>query len=444
MQEENILDLSILLGKETEHNWEPRDRLLKSLQASPSQIITDPDVLKECFTGILACAQSLRTQLMCTACYLLKYLATTRSLDESLCFLAWNTLYKQLGSTKKIAGQATQEVLQEVTHLMGIERFLQLYKETILGEKNVSLRSRAIQILHEFLDRQGRNVNCEIDEILRKGLSDASPDVRNTAASIFTSLQNKSPEWADAFLSALNASAAKKLFGTKAAPKPTQNIPLPSLPPKYQQTPHEIVNEEAQEQAKREEDEEDNEVILQLHSTPFNVSNVTNESMSIHVNASQKVDVPSIPCSPIKEVLEQKEKVTPLHHKQPLTLLTGKPLTNGDRVGALGLATSTPLRVILAQKQQTQPKQFADSNIYGTPSRQGSIVDALLVKLMSASNENDVTGRIGALNRLLLSSESQRQGLWSPGQLAVLFADLLRWFERHYADCNSSSVHFVK
>ena len=194
-------------GKETEQNWLARDKHILALRKlnkgnAPSEHnAVFLGQVKLCRDGILKVVNSLRTTPSTNACYLIQELARTlgSGIDP---MVEWfmDSLIKLCGHTKAISAQnANQTIATLVNHVTYTKTLLQ-HVSGASTDKNVRPRGFAQGWLKTLI---GRYVNHKqvlehnngvetIEKVLRKGLSDQDPGVRDSARDAYWSFN---PLW---------------------------------------------------------------------------------------------------------------------------------------------------------------------------------------------------------------------------------------------------------
>lgn len=194
-------------GKETEQNWMARDKHIITLRKinngnAPSDF--HPVFLaqiKQFRDGILKVVNSLRTTPSTNACYLLQ--EVTRTLGSDLDpMVEWllETLIKLAGHTKVISAQNANQTISTLCNHVSYSKNLLQHILNASGDKNVRPRGYAQgwlkviigrHINHKHVLEHGSGVET-IEKILRKGLADPDPGVRDSARDSYWSFN---PLW---------------------------------------------------------------------------------------------------------------------------------------------------------------------------------------------------------------------------------------------------------
>ena len=201
-------------GKESEQNWILRDKDTTKLRRitkgnAPSEFHSVFVVgIKSLLDGILKVATSLRTTMSTNGCQLVQELAKTLgpSIDPWLEVLL-QTFVKMCAATKNIAaqnGNATVEaIMTNVSYSKRVVEHVMLASQ----DKNVQprtfssawvkalIRKHKSQIEHTGLD--------SFEKILKKGLTDANPKVREAYRSTYWTFALVWPQKAEAYVYAI-------------------------------------------------------------------------------------------------------------------------------------------------------------------------------------------------------------------------------------------------
>ncbi|GAA5996810.1 uncharacterized protein JCM10292_003216 [Rhodotorula paludigena] len=226
-------------GKETEQNWQVRDRSVAAVRGMLLGGVAQGElqaVFVQCVRGVLdgiiRTSSSLRTTLAISTLTLISELATSlppSQLDQLLDPLL-SHLLSMASQTKKIVGSASQSSAATLmTHAPYHLRTVQLVA-ALLSEKTVSARQFGAQHLVTVLDSYGRTSRAaldstggtdELERAIAKALADPNAQVRETARRAYWAFVERG--WADRaerVREALDASARKLLDKVKPAQAP--------------------------------------------------------------------------------------------------------------------------------------------------------------------------------------------------------------------------------
>ncbi|ORX95061.1 ARM repeat-containing protein [Basidiobolus meristosporus CBS 931.73] len=191
---------TVFKGKETEDNWESRDRAWQRLRGiirsdAPSRYqSTMTGGLRNSMTLILDTLHSLRTSLALSTLNLVKDLAVFLGsmLDPHLDQLLANLL-KLNTQTKKLVAQASFETTCVVLRMTSYNHRTTNTITMAMGDKNVQLRGFVIGYVKVLLEAFGGRKEVfekshgvdSIENCIRKGVSDANPQVRESSRELF-------------------------------------------------------------------------------------------------------------------------------------------------------------------------------------------------------------------------------------------------------------------
>lgn len=202
-------------GRETEHNWIPRDKSVTKLRRLTSgNAPTDFHVafligIKSLIDGINKVANSLRTTMSTNGCQLVQELAKVlgTSFDPMTDFFLPGFI-KMSGATKHISQQngsvTADTILANVSfHMRSMQQVWSAYQE-----KNVSIRMYATGWLKTLIKKHGSKPHFEgslelVEKCLRKGLADANPKVKEGTRSTYWTYAKCWPAKAEAFMASL-------------------------------------------------------------------------------------------------------------------------------------------------------------------------------------------------------------------------------------------------
>ncbi|ORY39948.1 hypothetical protein BCR33DRAFT_719753 [Rhizoclosmatium globosum] len=217
---------SLFSGSESEDNWQSRDRAMAALTEALSTSADAGEVvglnLKIVLDSVLKSTASLRTTLVMTACACVAAIAA---------HVAPSTLEPQLDNMKLVASAgatATMAIIQHAPfHIKTLQSFI-----TTAGDKNAQVRSHGIKFTlaatTHIVIEEGRGewfarvggLEC-VASCLKKALSDASPEVRETSRQLFDLYNEHWPARGEALLNELEP-ATRKAVLKSVAKKPGQ------------------------------------------------------------------------------------------------------------------------------------------------------------------------------------------------------------------------------
>nr|CAG8439591.1 11501_t:CDS:10 [Entrophospora candida] len=229
-------------GEESEENWLVRERGINRLRT-----LIDGDVIalyhdtfmngiKILMDGIIKSLTSLRTALTLATCGLIKDLSMRlgSSIDPFADNLLVN-LIKMAASTKKIVGQAASNAANALLSKTSYHSRHVLQVWYTMEEKNIQLRIFAIGYVRTLLlthfdrrDAMERTGGAEsLEKCVKKGLTDANPNVREGCRSVFWIFYQTFPERGEKLLKNLEP-AVKKLVERD---RPKDMVPAATPPP---------------------------------------------------------------------------------------------------------------------------------------------------------------------------------------------------------------------
>ncbi|KAL7423564.1 suppressor of tub2 mutation [Cryptotrichosporon argae] len=236
-------------GKETELNWAPREKALIRIRGMLRgqafvQFSEDfmPAFRVKLLEGLAKTLLSLRTTVAQQACALTQELPEyTGSAFDPCVETLFAVLGKMAGFTKRIIADKSQKAVTSIiTCATAAPRIYIAHIVPAAAEKNVQTRTYAMTHLKTFFEVQGRRAKTAIDgtpgaieqleEVLRKGLADMNPHVRDLARAAFWAYDGVWTTRAQALLDSLDGMAKTQL--EKANPKQTGNAAGgPAKPP---------------------------------------------------------------------------------------------------------------------------------------------------------------------------------------------------------------------
>ena len=182
-------------GKESEHNWSPREKSITKLRRitkgnAPADYTTTYLVsVKGLLDGILKTVNSLRTTVCTNGCHLLQDIARVAGpgLDPMVEILLQN-LIKLCGGTKNIAAQNGNTTVNTILAHVSYNVRLMQHVWLACQDKNVRPRSFAPEWLKTIISKHGHHKSILehsnglelIDKCIKRGLTDANPNVRES------------------------------------------------------------------------------------------------------------------------------------------------------------------------------------------------------------------------------------------------------------------------
>lgn len=214
-------------GKETEGNWQSRDRLLadmtqvlggESREQTSSFIQANRQSLE---TAAASSLGSARTQLVLSGCAFAETLVGRPDFDESIVLV--HSLLKLAGSAKRLVAAEAGRLLQWASERTFFPTKFIAVLAVELGEtKNVFLRLKIIDAVLQLLFTSTRQIlqdgkaTKHLESCLRRTAGDASPEVRYASAQCFLWLSTSphpvaESRLADEVFESLDPSAKKQL-----------------------------------------------------------------------------------------------------------------------------------------------------------------------------------------------------------------------------------------
>ncbi|WOO85720.1 Protein STU1 [Vanrija pseudolonga] len=225
-------------GKETEHNWGPRERSLVRmrgmLRGGASSKYSDAFLASlkgDVIDGIAKTLLSLRTTVAQQACALVQELAESLGTSFDACLEPLlPVLGKMAGFTKKIIADKSQRAVTAIIiHSTLHPRPIISHIAAGINDKSIASRQFGAAHLKTFLENQARphlsaieahaGTVSEIEQLLRRCLADTSTGVREQARGAFWAFDKVWPRQAASILDSLDSTAKKQL--EKANPKGT-------------------------------------------------------------------------------------------------------------------------------------------------------------------------------------------------------------------------------
>ncbi|KDQ10011.1 hypothetical protein BOTBODRAFT_36634 [Botryobasidium botryosum FD-172 SS1] len=235
-------------GKETEHNWIPRDQAVLKIRG---MIKGDAHIkyqdtflagLRLILERTLKTAQSLRTTVTINTCLLYCDLATALGpLLDPFAELLLSSLLRMASLTKKLAMQSSQSAVTVLlTNLSCQPRMMTTQLWSSMQEKTIQARQYSIAHVRTFVEVHAARSKHAIesaggvemlDKCIRKGLGDPNPGVREQSRSCFWTFEREWKAQGAAIMASLDSTARKQL--DKANPAG----PSGSAGPSVQATP---------------------------------------------------------------------------------------------------------------------------------------------------------------------------------------------------------------
>ncbi|KAG6378472.1 clasp N terminal-domain-containing protein [Boletus reticuloceps] len=214
-------------GKETEHNWTPRERCIQRVRGMLRGDIHTryPDVFFQCLKdgfiqASLKALASLRTTVSANTCSMYTELATALGTGiDPFCETIFTNLLRMAGFTKKIAAQQSQQTLSSfIQHASAHPRILLPLLWNTLQEKTVQSRI--------YVPAGGLEL---LEKSVKKALGDPNPAVRESARGTFWVFDSVWHDRATMIIEALDATARRQL--EKMCPDPNATADLPPTTP---------------------------------------------------------------------------------------------------------------------------------------------------------------------------------------------------------------------
>ncbi|KAI9510431.1 clasp N terminal-domain-containing protein [Russula earlei] len=226
-------------GKETEHNWAPRDRAVTRVRGMLKGDVhvryaeTFISHLKSFIDASLKTLASLRTIVATNTCSFYNELAVALgpTLDPYVDTLLSNLL-RMAGFTKKIMAQTSQATVDIIIKNTSLQpRVIIPLFWTGLQDKTTQARSFVIEHVKTYLDAHGSRVKTAVEasgvldtveNCVKKSLTDANAGVRQNARAAFWSFEGLWKERGRIILEAQDGTSRKQL--EKACPN-QQDLP---------------------------------------------------------------------------------------------------------------------------------------------------------------------------------------------------------------------------
>ncbi len=217
------IEWSVFLEKESEYNWEKRDRIMKIIQKRPIALERiQIDYICQCFL-------SYRTQLQMNAFNALKRLLETQSMEQYTELLL-TQLFRVIAGTKKIASLEAQNCAHIIMESIKPNTRIMTLLSNYTLEKNIDIRTSAVVYLIIFyqqcLETSWLEKSNQIDAFHALSVrvtQDASPHVREKAKLLSRLFDTFHPNFKT------GKPPAKREYGRNSAPVTPMDKKLPPL-----------------------------------------------------------------------------------------------------------------------------------------------------------------------------------------------------------------------
>lgn len=198
-------------GKESEQNWIPRDKNTTKLRRitkgnAPSEFhAVFVAGIKSLLDGIIKVATSLRTTMSTNGCQLVQELAKTLgpSIDPWIEVLL-QTFIKMCAATKNIAAQNGNTTVEAIISNASYSKRLLEHVLFASQDKNVQPRSFSSSWVKALIRKHKSQIEHSgletVEKILKKGLTDANPKVREAYRSTYWTFALVWPQKAEAYV----------------------------------------------------------------------------------------------------------------------------------------------------------------------------------------------------------------------------------------------------
>ncbi|KAF2502982.1 protein STU1 [Lophium mytilinum] len=203
-------------GRESEGNWLPRDKDTLKLRRitkgnSPSEFhVAFVTNIKSMLDGILKVANSLRTTMSTNGCLLIQELAKTLgpALDPSTEILLQSAV-KMCAATKKIAADNGNTTVDAILQNVSYNSRLLQHVAFAASDKNVQPRIYSSNWIKTVIRRHKSHIEHsggldQLDKIIKKGLADANPKVREGMRAAYWTFAPVWPKKAEAIMADLD------------------------------------------------------------------------------------------------------------------------------------------------------------------------------------------------------------------------------------------------
>lgn len=213
--------LGFFEGRESEHNWIPRDKsVTKIRRMAQGNGPTDYHVaflmgVKSMQDGINKVANSLRTTMSTNGCECVQELARTLGPSfDAMADIFLQGFLKMSGATKHIAQENGKTTFDTIIANVSYHKRLMELVWSAFQEKNVAIRQSATTWLKTLLRRNVPKSHFEgsvdlVEKCLKKGLADANPNVKNSTREVFWVYVRSWPAKAEPFRDSLEPRTQK-------------------------------------------------------------------------------------------------------------------------------------------------------------------------------------------------------------------------------------------
>ena len=232
-------------GKETEQNWEERDRALHKIRSivrgNAPHLDSFHNALKSYVDAILRSMHSLRTALVITCCTVIVDIAVAvpHDIEHSTEALLMN-LFKVASSSKKLIVSAASHAIKAILSIVPFHQKYLQYISSGLSDKSQVLRKVASETLCVAIERilsglthtsafEKNQILDAVERDIKKGLGDANGAVRESCRDAFHILRGGWPERSERLLNSLEA-PIKKAVMRHSEPK-QHLVQIPKITP---------------------------------------------------------------------------------------------------------------------------------------------------------------------------------------------------------------------
>ncbi|ORX48925.1 ARM repeat-containing protein [Piromyces finnis] len=222
--------LPTFMEKESENNWEKRERFMKQIRGMIRGGAAEYDgncrYIKIMLEHILKTTHSLRTTLAITTIGTIIEIAENyQSQMDPIAEAVVTNLLDLTSQTKKlIASSATQAIYIILRNISYNQKILNLIANG-LSDKNANTRSSACLALGVMFEEMAKSENSKsflvrsggldiIEKCIKKGLQDANPSVRETTRTIYSVLNEHWNDRSNALMNTLDITTRKALMRT--------------------------------------------------------------------------------------------------------------------------------------------------------------------------------------------------------------------------------------
>ncbi|KZT12975.1 uncharacterized protein LAESUDRAFT_808469 [Laetiporus sulphureus 93-53] len=231
-------------GKETEHNWAPREQSIQRVRGMLKGDVQERYAeaflfgLKNGFiTASLKTLASLRTTVAGNTCFLYSELAITLGFAiDPFCDILLSNLLKMASLTKKITAQHSQATVTTIlSHTSPQVRLVTPLLWNSLQDKSIQMRGYVVGHVKTYIQvhctRSRHAVEAAggqelLEKCIKKALVDPNAGVKDSARQAFWVFESVWPDRAKALLESMDSLSRKQL--EKACPNPEHLATLPS------------------------------------------------------------------------------------------------------------------------------------------------------------------------------------------------------------------------